>query len=103
MWKAVEKSEQKYFMEKKEGSEQKKETKIVFLILFVTENYCLFKYLSDHYDSNLVSLRDSAWKHWKLKEEKSIMKGFDVEEPWNVIEDPPCSKNRPNLPVEGTW
>jgi len=38
-----------------------------------------------------------------LKEEKSIMKGFDVEEPWNVIEDPPCSKNRPNLPVEGTW
>ena len=31
------------------------------------------------------------------------MKGVDVEEPWNVIEDPPCGKSKPILPVEGTW
>ena len=31
------------------------------------------------------------------------MKGVDVEEPWNVIEDPPGGKSKPILPVEGTW
>ena len=31
------------------------------------------------------------------------MKGVDVEEPWNVIEDPPCGKNKRILPIEGTW
>ena len=32
------------------------------------------------------------------------MKGVDVEEPWNVIEDPPCGKSRQDLKrIEGTW
>jgi hypothetical protein len=31
------------------------------------------------------------------------MKGVDVEEPWNVIEDPPCGKSKKILPIEGTW